>query len=49
MYKYTTPRLPATFNNHFKLITDVHPHNIRQIKTRQVLYQKHVQIQVLKW
>jgi len=34
MYKYT-PQLPAAFNNYFKLITDVHPYNTRQIKTRQ--------------
>ena len=33
MYKYTTSQLPATFNNYFKLITDVHSYNIRQIKT----------------
>ena len=35
MYKYTTSQLPATFNNYFKLITDVHSYNTRQIKTRQ--------------
>jgi len=35
MYKYTTSKLPATFNNYFKLITDVHPYNTRQIKTQQ--------------
>ena len=35
MYKYSTPQLPATFNNYFKLITDVYPYNKRQIKTRQ--------------
>jgi len=35
MYKYTTSLLPATFNNYFKLITDVHSNNTRQIKTRQ--------------
>jgi len=35
MYKYTTSQLPAMFNNYFKLITDVHSHNTRQIKTRQ--------------
>jgi len=33
MYKYTTSQLPATFNNYFKLITDVHSYNTRQIKT----------------
>ena len=35
MYKYTTSQLPATFNNYFKLITDVHSYNTRQVKTRQ--------------
>jgi len=35
MYKYTNSQLPATFNNYFNLITDVHPYNTRQIKTRQ--------------
>ena len=35
MYKYSTSQLPATFNNYFKLITDVHSYNTRQIKTRQ--------------
>jgi len=35
MYKSTTSQLPATFNNYFKLITDVHSHNTRQIKTQQ--------------
>jgi len=35
MYKYTTSQLPAKFNNYFKLITDVHAYNRRQIKTRQ--------------
>ena len=35
MYKYTTSQLPAMFNNYFKLITDVHSYNTRQIKTRQ--------------
>jgi len=35
MYEYTTSQLPATFNNYFKLITDVHSRNTRQIKTRQ--------------
>jgi len=35
MHKYTTLQLPAMFNNYFKLITDVHSHNTRQIKTRQ--------------
>ena len=31
MYKYTTSQLPATFNNYFKLITDVHWYNKRQV------------------
>jgi len=35
MYKYNTSQLPATFNNYFKLITDVHTYNTRQVKTRQ--------------
>ena len=35
MYKYTTFQLPATFHNYFKLITDDHSYNTRQIKTRQ--------------
>ena len=35
MYNHTTSQLPATFNNYFKLITDVHSYNTRQIKTRQ--------------
>jgi len=35
MYKYTTSQLPAAFNNYFKLITDVHSYNTRQVKTRQ--------------
>jgi len=35
MNKYTTSQLLATFNNYFKLITDVHSYNTRQIKTRQ--------------
>jgi len=35
MYKYTTSQLPVTFNNYFKLITDVHSYNTREVKTRQ--------------
>jgi len=35
IYKYTNSQLPATFNNLFKLITDAHPYNTRQTKTRQ--------------
>ena len=35
MCKYTNSKLPATFNKHFKLMTDVHPYNTRQTKTRQ--------------
>ena len=34
MNKYTTSQLPATFDNYFKLITDVHSYNTRQVKTR---------------
>jgi len=33
MYKHTTSQWPATLNNYFKLNTNVHPYNIRQIKT----------------
>ena len=29
-------QLPATFNNYFKLITDIYPHNTKQTKTRQL-------------
>jgi len=35
LYEYTNFQLPATFNNYFKLITDVHPYNTRKIKTQQ--------------
>jgi len=35
IYNFDNWQLPATFNNYFKLITDVHPYNTRQIKTRQ--------------
>ena len=35
MYQYSNAQLPATFNNYFKLITDVHPYNTRQMKTRK--------------
>jgi len=35
MYKYTTSQLSATFKNYFKLITDVHSYNTRQVETRQ--------------
>jgi len=48
MYRYTTSQLPATFNNYFKLITDVHSYDTRQVKTRQFAFQKHAQTQVLK-
>jgi len=48
MYKYTNSQLPATFTNYFKLITDIHPFNTRKTKTGNLLYQKHVQIQVRK-
>jgi len=40
MYKYTTSQLPATFNNYFKLITDVHSYNTRQVKTGQFALRK---------
>jgi len=45
----TTSQLCATFNNYFKLITDVHSYNTRQVKTRKFALPKHVQTQVLKW
>ena len=48
MNKYTTSQLVATFNNYFKLITDVHSYDTRQIKLDNLLYQKHIQTQVLK-
>ena len=35
MYEYTTSQLPATFNNYFKLITDVQSYGTRKDKTRQ--------------
>jgi len=47
-YKYTNSQLPATFNNYFKLTTDVHSYNTRQTKLDKKLYQNHVQTQVLK-
>ena len=41
MYKYNNSQLPATFSNYFKLITDVHPYNTRQIKNSTIcFYQK---------
>ena len=40
IHKYTTSQLPATFHNYFKLKTDVHPYNTRQIKTRQFVLPK---------
>jgi len=50
MYKYTTSQLPALFNNYFKLNTDVHSYNTRQIKTRQFALPKaRSETQVLKW
>ena len=36
MYKCDKFQLPATFNNYFKLITDIYPHNTKQTKTRQL-------------
>jgi len=35
MYKYTASQFPATFNNYYKLITNVHSYNTREIKARQ--------------
>ena len=35
MHNYTNSKLLAAFNNYFKLITDVHPCNMTQTKTRQ--------------
>jgi len=32
MRKYIKSKLPALFSDYFKLITNVHPHNTRQIK-----------------
>jgi len=40
MYKYTNSQLPTTFVNYFKLITDVHPYNTKEIKTRQLALPK---------
>ena len=40
MYKYTTSQLPVTFNNYFKLITNFHSYDTRQIKTRQFALSK---------
>jgi len=34
MYKCTNSQLQATFNNYFKLITDVHSNNTKQTETR---------------
>jgi len=47
MYKYTTSQLPATFNN-CSLQMFIH---ITQDKSKldNLLYQKHVQTQVLQW
>ena len=35
MCKYPTSQLHVSFNNYFKLITDVHSYNTRQVKIRQ--------------
>ena len=35
IYNYTSSQLPATLNNYFKLIADVHSYNTTQIKTQQ--------------
>jgi len=40
MYNCTTSQLPAAFNIYFKLITDVHAYNTRQIRTRKVALPK---------
>ena len=40
MYKCDKFQLPATFNNYFKLITDIYPHNTKQTKTRQLVFPK---------
>ena len=40
MYKCDKFQLPATFNNYFKLITDIYPHNTKQTKTRQLVFAK---------
>jgi len=37
MYKYANSQLPATFNNLFELITDVHPYNTRKSKPDNLL------------
>jgi len=37
MYKYNKSQLPATFNDYFKLITDVHPYTTRQTRTRKLV------------
>jgi len=34
VYKYNKSQLPATFNNYFKFITNVHPSNTSPTKTR---------------
>jgi len=50
MYKYSNSQLPATFNNYLKLITLLMFIHITQDKSKldNLLYQKHVQTQVLK-
>jgi len=40
MCKCNNSQLPVTFNNYFKLITDVHPYNTTQTKTRQFALSK---------
>jgi len=35
MYKHTNSQLTVTFKSYSKFITDVHPYNTRQTKTRQ--------------
>ena len=48
MYEYINPHLPVTFNNYFKLITDLHPYNTRQTKSQQFALPTRVQPEVLK-
>jgi len=37
MYKYTNSQVPATTNNYFKLITNVHRYDTRQINLYNLL------------
>jgi len=40
MYKSTNSQLPATFNNYFKLITDVHPYNNEANQNSAICFRK---------